>query len=264
MMTTPHHNTTTTATAVVVSSGGIAAAAAADNASALWSNASTPAGSAKTSPVLLLVKKALAPKKLIVREPLRASFKIKSQTIFPSSERRSGPVKKVWEAQKKAGAIPLPSSSSNSSTAAQEDAEIARNLPAIPYRKKDQAGNPYYRPWARLNELGEGGCPSKERLVVLVHLAGDNDDKPKKDVYMNFQTYKQHLLTIKGIKEEWPIAVRFGADLEFHEDERLRAKRIEAEAACAGGKEVFQKQGRFRVVWRTTHADQEGYAKFMA
>ena len=251
--------TTTTANHVAIPAIIVVANVAANNAAALLllSNVSTPAGSANTSPVLLLVKKALAPKKLIMRDPLRASIKIKSQTIFPSSER--GPVKKeVCEAQEKASGatLLLPSSSSSSSTAGQEDAEIARNLPAIPYRKKDKEGNPYYRPWARLNEFGEGGCPSKERLVVLVHLA-------KKDVYMNFQTYKQHL-TIKGIKKEWPIAVLFGADLEFHEDERLRAERIETEAACAGGKEVFQKQGRFSVVWRSTHANHEGYTKFMA
>ena len=105
--------------------------------------------------------------------------------------------------------------------------------------------------------------------MVLVHVADNNNnenDKPKtKDVfYMNFQTYKQHLVTIKRIKKEWPIAVQFGADLQFHEDERLRAERIETEAACAGGKEVFQKQGRFSVLWRSTHADHEGYTKFMA
>ena len=262
-MTTPNTTTATTAIpAIIVVVANVAAAA--NNAAALLllSNASTPAGSANTSPVLC--KNAhLAPKKLIVRQPLRASFKIESQTIFPSTE---APMK-VWNAQIKRDKeddepyVPaiLPS-------AAAQDAEIARNLPAITYRKKDQYGNPQYRPWAPLNMFGEGGCPTEDHMVVLVHFAKmplEKEEDTPKAVYMNFETYKKHM-KIKGVTKEWPIAVRFGADLQFYEDEQLRANRMEKEAACADGKAVFQKKGLFSPVWRMTHADHKGYDKFMA
>ena len=240
--------TTTTATAIPAI---VMPNAAAANAAAL-SAASTPAGSAYSSPAAAVSAKALAPKKLIVRPPLRASFKVKSRTVFPSTER---PVKAPSAPVIRGKDAPL----EKRGTTAEEDAEIARNLPPNPYRKKDAYGNPYYRAWSPADK---GGCPQEHRMMVLVHFAPmgleTQEDKPA-DVYMHFETYKRHHIG-KGIKE-WSNGVKFGADLMFFEDEQLRANRIAIEGA--GGKAI-QKKGRFCCVWRFTHADEKGYDKFMA
>ena len=242
--------TTTTATAIIPAIV-MPNAAAASNAAAL-SAASTPAGSAYSSPAAAVSAKALAPKKLIVRQPLRASFKVKSRTVFPSTER---PVKVPSAPVIRGKDGPF----EKRGTTAEEDAEIARNLPANPYRKRDAYGNPYYRAWSPADE---GGCPEEHRMMVLVPFAPmgleTQEDKPE-DKYMNFETYKRHNMG-KGIKE-WSNGVKFGADLMFFEDEQLRANRIAIEGA--GGKAI-QKKGRFCCVWRFTHADTEGYDKFMA
>ena len=79
--TSNHHtmtqtNTTTAIPAIVMTN-------TAANTAAL-SAATTPAGSAYSSPAVSV--KGLAPKKLLVRQPLKASFKIKSRTVFPSTE----------------------------------------------------------------------------------------------------------------------------------------------------------------------------------
>ena len=239
-------NTTTAIPAIVMTN-------AAANAAAL-SAAPTPAGSAYSSPAVSV--KGLAPKKLLVRQPLKASFKIKSRTVFPSTEQ----LVKVPNAQmirgKEEDQLPIVRG-----TDAHEDALITNNLPANPYRKKDQYDNPYYRAWAPVTEWG-GGCPLEHRMMVLVHFAPmgleTEEDKPA-DTYMNFETYKRHCMG-KGIKE-WPNGVKFGADLLFYEDEQLRANRIAIEGA--GGKPI-QKKGRFSCVWRKTMADMAGYDKFMA
>ena len=220
-------NTTTAIPAIVMTN-------AAANAAAL-SAAPTPAGSAYSSPAVSV--KGLAPKKLLVRQPLKASFKIKSRTVFPSTER---PVK-MPNAQmirgKEEDQLPIVRG-----TDAHEDALITNNLPANPYRKKDQYDNPYYRAWAPVTEWG-GGCPLEHRMMVLVHFAPmgleTEEDKPA-DTYMNFETYKRHCMG-KGIKE-WPTGVQFGADLLFYEDERTalpsrapagsRSRRRGASAAC--------------------------------
>ena len=247
-MTTPNTTTATTAIPAIV----VANVAANAAALLLLSNASTPAGSANTSPVFLVKNAHLAPKKLIVRQPLRASFKVKSRTVFPSTER---PVKAPSAPMIRGKDGPF----EKRGTTAEEDAEIARNLPPNPYRKKDAYGNPYYRAWSPADE---GGCPEEHRMMVLVHFAPmgleTQEDKPE-DKYMNFETYKRHNMG-KGIKE-WSNGVKFGADLMFFEDEQLRANRITIEGA--GGKAI-QKKGRFCCVWRFTHADTEGYDKFMA
>ena len=151
------------------------------------------------------------------------------------------------------------------STIAQEDLEIAQNLPPTPYRKQDTYGNPYYRAWSPATEYG-GGCPMEHRMMVLVHFAPmgleTEEDKPE-DTYMNFEAYKRHCME-KGIKE-WPIAVRYGADLMFFEDEQLRANRIAKElTGNVPTSRPIQKKGHFSCVWRFTHADHEGYDKFIA
>ena len=227
------------------------------DASAL-SAAPTPAGSAYASPAVSV--KGLAPKKLLVRQPLKASFKIKSRTIFPSTEQ---PIK-VANAQmirgKEEDQLPIVRG-----TDAHEDALITNNLPANPYRKKDQYDNPYYRAWAPVTEWG-GGCPLEHRMMVLVHFAPmgleTEEDKPK-DTYVNFEAYKRHCME-KGIKE-WPIAVQYGADLMFFEDEQLRANRIAKElTGTVPTSRPIQKKGRFCCVWRNTMADVGGYNKFIA
>jgi hypothetical protein len=260
MMTT----TTTTTTAAAAARGNTISTT-----DAALSTASTPAGSARASPAAstiakaivvvappaasaAAVAKALAPKKLIVRAPLRASFKIKSRTVFPSTEGACKP----WKAQVIRAKEDAPFEKRG--TSAEEDAEIAANLPANPYRKQDAYGNPHYRAWA---PCAQGGCPLEDHMMVLVHFAPigleTQEDKPA-DTYMHFAAFKRHSLD-KRIKE-WPIATRFGADLMFFEDEQLRANRIAVEAA--GGKPI-QKKGSFACVWRFTHADHAGYDKFI-
>ena len=243
-------NTTTAIPAIVMTN-------AAANAAAL-SAATTPAGSAYSSPAVSV--KGLAPKKLLVRQPLKASFKIKSRTVFPSTEQ---PVK-VPNAQmirgKEEDQLPIVRG-----TDAHEDALITNNLPANPYRKKDQYDNPYYRAWSPATEYG-GGCPMEHRMMVLVHFAPmgleTQEDKPE-DKYMNFETYKRHNMG-KGIKE-WSNGVKFGADLMFFEDEQLRANRIAKElTGNVPTSKPIQKKGRFSCVWRKTMADMAGYDKFMA
>ena len=135
-------NTTTAIPAIVMTN-------AAANAAAL-SAAPTPAGSAYSSPAVSV--KGLAPKKLLVRQPLKASFKIKSRTVFPSTERAvKVPNAPVIEGPE--NKIPIVRG-----TDAHEDALITNNLPANQYRKKDKYDNPYYRAWAPVTEWG-GGCP---------------------------------------------------------------------------------------------------------
>jgi hypothetical protein len=60
-----------------------AAAAAAAAAAAELNAATFPNGSANSSPALA---KAMVPKKLIKRAPLRVSFMVESRIIFPSKE----------------------------------------------------------------------------------------------------------------------------------------------------------------------------------
>jgi hypothetical protein len=204
--------------------------------------------------------KGIAPKLLLVRQPLKASFKIKSRTVFPSTAR---PVK-IPQAQmirgKEEDQLPIVRG-----TDAQEDALITNNLPANPYRKKDKYGNPFYRAWAPVTEWG-GGCPSEDRMMVLVHFAPmglETEENKPEDVYMHFETYKRHCMG-KGIKE-WSNGVKFGADLMFFEDEQLRADRIAKElTGTVPTSRPIQKKGHFICVWRKTMADVAGYDKFMA
>ncbi len=51
----------------------------------------------------------------------------------------------------------------------------------------------------------------------------ETEETKSRDVYMNFETLKKH--SIERMKEV-PIAVKFGADLYFVEDEQKRANRI--------------------------------------
>jgi hypothetical protein len=53
-------------------------------AAAALSAAMTPNGSSSSSPAF--VKKAIAPKELIHREPIRASFKVQARTIYTSKK----------------------------------------------------------------------------------------------------------------------------------------------------------------------------------
>ena len=52
-------------------------------------------------------------------------------------------------------------------SAAEQDAEIARNLPKIGRTKKDKYCAPFYSPWAHTE--AEGCCPSEDYIVALVH-----------------------------------------------------------------------------------------------
>jgi hypothetical protein len=202
---------------------------------------------------------AMAPKKLLKkREPIRASFKIVSRTIFPSKE----PAFKV----QKTPIIPdredlTPIQKFNTANKAQDE-EIARSLPPITQRKVDKYGNPWYRAWSPLNKAtGEGCCLLEDHMVVLVHHKARGEEteemKPASE-YMTFQQLKQHsLIKLKEV----PLEAKFGADLMFVEDAQLRADSI-LKLEEGGGR--IQKKGLFCAVWRRTHADMEGYDKFIA
>ena len=203
----------------------------------------------------------MAPKKLLkkMREPIRASFKIVSRTIFPSKE----PAFKVQKTPIIPDREDVLSSIQKFNTADKaQDEEIARSLPPITQRKVDKYGNPWYRAWSPLNKAtGEGGCQSEDHMVVLVHHKARGEEteetKPASE-YMTFKQLRQHSL----IKlNEVPLEAKFGADLIFVEDAQLRADRI-LKLEAGGGR--IQKKGLFCVVWRRTHADMEGYDKFVA
>ena len=149
------------------------------------------------------------------------------------------------------------------STPEDEDAEVANDLPAIPYRKKDKYGNPFYRTWQPTAALG--GYPGDDHVVVLVHFKPrglETEETKPKSVYMNFTDYKKHLLNAKV--KEMPLSARFGADYYFVEDERNYAKRVSAETLGGGGAKPIGRKGHFETVWRTTHADTAGYDRFIA
>jgi hypothetical protein len=224
----------------------------------LLSAATTPAGSANSSPSGAIIKKALAPKILLKkRDEPRARTIIEARTIFPSTEPKPKPDYSHFPVMVLAPENPIPI---KRSTPEAEDAEIANNLPTIPYRKKDKYGNPYYRTWQPTAALG--GYPDDDHVVVLVHFKPrglETEETKPKSVYMNFTDYKKHLLNVKV--KEMPLSARFGADYYFVEDERNYAKRVSAETL--GAKPIGRK-GHFETVWRTTYADMAGYDRFLA
>ena len=201
----PH--TTTTSSSSSSSSSTVTA-----QASALLSAASTPAGgpSAYCSPsaaaplraaasisaaVQVIVNKSVAPKKLLPkREAPRAWTKIASRTIFPETFK---PVKVGNKAPIVRG--PEDTTPIIRRTAEEEDAEVARNLPAIDSRKKDKYGNPWFRTWSPAVRSADGrvsgGCPAEDHIVVLVHFRAmglETEETKPKDRYMSFAQLKQH------------------------------------------------------------------------
>ena len=237
--------------------------------SAAASAASTPAGSAYSSPSLVnaassVSRIALAPKIVLKkkREAPRAHTKIVSRTIMPSTS-----AKKV-EPQLKGQIVVAPTPPRDSvglaMSAAEQDAEIARDLPKIRFTKKDRFGAPFYRAWA---PVADGGCPSEDHIVVLVHFARqglETEETRTKPVYMTFAELKKS--SIAPLKEV-PLEVRFGADLMFREDEQRRADRllrIDMGLAPASGPKAEARRGAFSAVWRTTYADCAGYDRFKA
>ncbi len=118
----------------------------------LLSAATTLSGSAYSSPSSVSstlssgsIIKALAPKKLLKkREPPRAHTVIKSRTIFPSTKPKPKVDYSHVPVMVLAPENPIPM---KRSTPEEEDAKVADDLPAIPYRKKGKYCNPFYRTW---------------------------------------------------------------------------------------------------------------------
>ena len=238
--------------------------------SAAASAASTPAGSAYSSPSLVnaassVSRIALAPKIVLKkkREAPRAHTKIVSRTIMPSSSKKDD---NNTEPKGQIVVAPTPARDSVglAMSAAEQDAEIARSLPRIRFTKKDRFGAPFYRAWAPADQ---GGCPSEDHIVVLVHFARqglETEETRTKPVYMTFAELKKS--SIAPLKEV-PLEVRFGADLMFREDEQRRADRllrIDLGLAPASGPKAEPRRGAFSAVWRTTYADCAGYDRFKA
>jgi hypothetical protein len=197
----------------------------------LLSAATTPAGSAYSSPSFSTSAastlssnnssssssvKALAPKKLLKKSELPcARTIIQPRTIFPSTEPKPKPDYTHLPVMVLAPENPVPI---KSSTPEDEDSEVANDLPAIPYRKKDKYGKPFYRTW---KPTALGGYPGDDHVVVLVHFKQrsiETEETKPKSVYMNFTDYKKHILNAKV--KEMPLSARFGADYYFVEDER--------------------------------------------
>ncbi len=84
------------------------------------------------------------------------------------------------------------------STPEDEDAEVANDLPAIPYRKKDRYCNPFFRTW---KPTALGGYPGDEHVVVLVHFKPrglETDETKPESVYMNFTGLQEAHPQCKG------------------------------------------------------------------
>jgi len=248
---------------------------AAATAQQLLSAATTHNGSANSSPqfvaaagakptITATVLKATAPKKQLITKRKKdakvnaAAKYIKSRTIFPSNDPPFKPFKAPVVRDRDDAFAASARHHHTISDKADDDA-IASALPTITQRKQDKYGNPWYRAWASEDK---GGCPSEDRIVVLVHHMPRGDEteetRPPSE-YMTFQQIKQHSL-IK--MKELPLPLRYGADLYFTEDAQLRANRLAAEAG--GGTKRIQKKGAFAIIWRRTFADVAGYDRCVA
>ena len=158
-----------------------------------------------------------------------------------------------------------------------QDAELARDLPPIPYSKKDKYGAPYFRAWAPGDYAGE------DRMVALVenyHYSDYHKEAPHPMEFMHFKDLNKHILLKDHKMKEVPTALKYGAHLMFKEDPKYRANRIEmeaklkaeadAEAAANPEKKKTKavkplpRKGGFITIWRRTYADTEGYDRFMA
>jgi hypothetical protein len=173
----------------------------------LLSAATTPAGSAYSSPSASSstlsnnssgsIIKALAPKKLLEkREPPHAHTVIKSRTIIPSTEPKPKMVDFPVMVLAPENPIPI-----KCSTPQEEDAEVANDLPTIPYRKKDKYGNPFYLTWM---PHALDGYLGDDHVIVLVHFKQccleTEETKPK------LVDYKKHILD--GRLKEMPLSAR--------------------------------------------------------
>ena len=178
----------------------------------------------------------------------------------------------------------------------------ARDLPPIPYSKKDKYGAPYYRAWAPDDE---GGYPGEDHVVVLVEHYDYLDDLEKKSSssspssksskmttmmmeYAHIKDINRMMLNPDARWKEVPASIKYGTHLMFVEDPKLREKRILmeerlrvqealllAEAAANPGEgkcakkqqkkvKPLQRQGSFRIIWRRNYSDPAGYDTFMA
>jgi hypothetical protein len=108
----------------------------------------------------------------------------------------------------------------------------ARELPPIPYTKKDQYCTPYYRVWAPASSQG-GGYPGEHNLVVLVehydYLDGLDNNNMEME-YLHVKDINRMMLNNKdqGWKEV-PTAIKYGSHVMFVEDAKHRQNRIRME-----------------------------------
>ncbi len=119
----------------------------------ILSAATTPAGSAYSLPSSAsstlsssgsILVKALAPKKLLKkREPPRACTVIQSRTIFPSTKPKPKPDYTHLPVMVLDPENPVPI---KRSTFQEQGAEVANDLPAIPYRKRTSTATPSTAP----------------------------------------------------------------------------------------------------------------------
>lgn len=196
----------------------------------------------------------IAPKKLLIRQPLKKSFKIKSKTIFP--EPPSKPERRI-DADLLRPLAPEDNTPIQIGTDQEEDDKIAQNLPSMAsFQRSDKYGQDWYRSWSR-----EAGYPGEDKIAVLVHFKKARDETiPQKSKYMTFKKLRKHSMVRM---KEVPIPVRFGADLMFCEDPTLREIRLQALIKNPLDKPLPPK-GIFTVVWRRTYADCSGYDEYMA
>ena len=216
---------TTTATAT--------ATAAMEIEQSVLSAAPTPSGSAYSSPASAsakaVINKALAPKKLLPkREEPRAHTHIKARTFFPDEPL---PRVRVYQAPvyKEDEAV-----AQQVAAAEVEDAQLARELPPIPYTKKDKYGAPYFRAWAPPTPgNNNNNYAGEDQMVALVENYHYNDchkEAPRPMEYMHFKDLNKHVLMKDHKMKEVPTALKYGAHLMFKEDPKHRANRIETEA----------------------------------
>jgi hypothetical protein len=173
----------------------------------LLSAATTPAGSAYSSPSASYtlssgsIIKALALKKLLKKsEPPRAHTVIKSRTIFPSTAPKTKVDYSHVSCMVLAPENPIPI---KQSTFEEEDAEVANDLPAIPYRKRDKYSNPFYSTWMpHVVVLVHFVVLVHDHITVLVHFKSrglETEDTKPKLVCMNFTDYNEAIASLPAL-----------------------------------------------------------------